>query len=58
MRALGEQQAEFFEQRIDAFVKRMKSEDWRPAGIDYTAERKSRLDAMTRALRLAEEAGK
>ena len=47
-----------FAQRMEDFAKRMSAENWRPAGIDMQAEKQHRLDALARAQRLVEEAGK
>jgi alpha-glucosidase len=47
-----------FNKRMDEFAKRLTRENWRPSGLDMEAQKKHRLDALARAQRLVEEAGK
>ncbi len=47
-----------FAQRMEDFAKRMSAENWRPAGMNMQAEKQHRLDALARAQRLVEEAGR
>ena len=47
-----------FAQRLKDYADRMATSNWRPAGMDMEAEKQHRLDAMARAQRLVQEAGK
>ena len=47
-----------FNQRIDAYIKRMADESWRTIGVDLAVEKQRRLDAMAKAQRLMTEVGK
>jgi alpha-glucosidase len=47
-----------FAARLDAYAQRMKANPRLPVSIDYEAEGKRRLDAMAKAHRQADEAGK
>jgi alpha-glucosidase (family GH31 glycosyl hydrolase) len=47
-----------FAARMDAYVQRMKANPRLPVGVDYAAEEKLRLDAVAKARRQVDEAGK
>ena len=47
-----------FEQRIDETIAWMRKEEWRPAGIDWAAERRKRIDALARAISLVTDAAR
>jgi alpha-glucosidase len=47
-----------FAARMDAHVQRMKANPRLPVGVDYAAEEKLRLDAVAKARRQVDEAGK
>jgi len=47
-----------FPQHLDDYAKRLMTSNWRPANTDMDTQRQHRLDAMAKALRQADEAGK
>jgi alpha-glucosidase len=47
-----------FAQHLDDFVKRLMASNWRPPGMDLEKQKQPRLDAVARADRQVEEAGK
>jgi alpha-glucosidase (family GH31 glycosyl hydrolase) len=47
-----------FAARMDAYVQRMRTNPRLPVGVDYAAEEKLRLDAVAKARRQVDEAGK
>ena len=47
-----------FTPRLEEYAKRELARNWFPAKVDMEAQKQHRLDAVTRAERLATEAGK